>query len=323
MKINPRCTYCLLSRVHYQCNLVTDDIDLINTVMKECISVLNQEYDPNKTSTRIGTAVHRKCFEVLGNADPYFEVKKKNTETALELLPEVRKLIYGVDENENAYTIQTSPRPLEELFEKAVLAAVIGNYFDFGIIGVDASDSDFKAKFKSFFESGLDINDTKEMMKRLNHIVYLTDNCGEIVYDREVLKIIKEIQQQQQKTLQPEMKKERNEKPSLTLIVRGAEILTDATLENAEEMNMAADVDQILTTGSNAIGILMNEAPEETLQAMAEATLIISKGMANYESLSDETSLRPIAFLLRTKCEAVADSLGIEMGKSVAKLVLE
>ena len=312
MKINPRCTYCLLSRVHYQCNLVTDDIDLINSVMKECIAVLNREYDPKKTSTRIGTAVHRKCFEVLGNSDPYSEVKKKNTETAIELLPEVRKLIYGADENGDAYTIQTSRRPLEELFEKAVLAAVIGNYFDFGIIGVDASDSDFKAQFRSFFENGLDINDTKNMMKRLKHVVYLTDNCGEIVYDREVLGIIREIQNQQ-----------REIQPTLTLIVRGSEILTDATLKNAEELNMAADVDQILTTGSNAIGVLMNEAPEETLQALADATLIISKGMANYESLSDEKSVRPIAYLLRTKCEAVADSLGIEMGKSVAKLVTE
>jgi len=48
MKINPGCTYCLLSRIHYQSKLVTDDDDLINRVMKECIAELNREYDPIK-----------------------------------------------------------------------------------------------------------------------------------------------------------------------------------------------------------------------------------------------------------------------------------
>ena len=314
MKINPGCTYCLLSRIHYQSKLVTNDEDLINRVMKECIAELNREYDPIKTSTQVGTAVHRKCFEVLENADPYFEVKKMNTQTALELLPEIQKLIYGADENGKAYTVKTSPEPLEKIFEKAVLAAVIGNYFDFGIMGIEASDDGFKEKFGTFFESGLDINDTKEMMKRLKNVIYLVDNCGEIVYDREVLKVIQEIQRQA---------REKNESVKLTLVVRGAAILTDATIKEAEELDLASIVDEILTTGSNAIGILMNETPKETIKAMEDATLIISKGMANYESLSDEKTVRPIAYLLRTKCEAVASSLGIEMGKSVAKLVLD
>ncbi|MDR0766952.1 MAG: ARMT1-like domain-containing protein, partial [Methanosarcinales archaeon] len=160
MKITPRCTYCLLSRIHYQCDLVTNDVDQVNKVMKECLSVLNDEYDPSRTSTHIGTAVHRRFFEVLGNYDPYKEVKKINTQTALELLPSVQKRIFGMKENGEAHTIKSSPQPLEESFEKAVLAAVIGNYFDFGVLGLNASDEDFKLKFNSYFETGLDINDT-------------------------------------------------------------------------------------------------------------------------------------------------------------------
>lgn len=321
MKINPRCTYCLLSRIHYQCNLVTEDAGLIHKVMKECISALNDEYDPSRTSTHIGTAVHRRCFEILENHDPYKEVKEMNNRTALELLPSVQKIIYGENEKGEAYTAETSPQPLEETFEKAVLAAVIGNYFDFGIMGLEASDEDFKLKFTSFFEKGLDINDTKEMMNKLQKVVYLTDNCGEIVYDREVLKVIKHIQR-----LQYENDRKRNAEaatPELILVVRGEPILTDATMKDADELDMASVADRILTTGSNAIGLILKETPSETIKAMDEATLIISKGMANYESLSDEKSVRPIAYLLRSKCEAIADSLGVEMGESVAKLEIE
>ncbi|MDR0767311.1 MAG: ARMT1-like domain-containing protein, partial [Methanosarcinales archaeon] len=138
-----------------------------------------------------------------------------------------------------------------------------------------------------------------------------------------VLKVIKHIQQ-----LQYENEKEKKENreavpPELILVVRGAPILTDATMEDAKDLEMETIADQIITTGSNAIGIILNEAPPETLAAMEEATLIISKGMANFESLSDEKFVRPIAFLLRTKCEAVAEALGIEAGKSVAKLEIE
>ena len=317
MKINPRCTYCLLSRVHYQCRLSTDDIFLTNKVMKNCIETLGKEYDPEKTSTHIGTAVHRKCFEVLNDSDPYKYVKEGNNKTALEVLPDVRKLIYGENENGEAYSFESSPKPDGDIFESAVLAAVIGNYFDFGVMGQDASDDGFRQKFTSYFNDGLKINDTPKMMNLLSDVVYITDNCGEIVFDREVLEIIQKIQQKLVKT---EKGNEKSIRPKLTLVVRGAPILTDATMKDADELKMEDVTDEILTTGSNAIGVCMRELPAETLAAMKNATLIISKGMANYESLSDE-KLGTIAFLLRTKCEAVAESLGIETGQSVAKLV--
>ena len=315
MKINPRCTYCLLSRIHYQCRLSTDDIRLTNKVMKTCIETLGKEYNPERTSTHIGTMVHRKCFEVLNDSDPYRYVKENNNKTALEVLPDIRKLIYGVNENGEALTFENSPNPAAEIFEKAVLAAVIGNYFDFGVLGQDASDEGFKQQFVSYFNEGFEINDTKEMMNLLSNVVYITDNCGEIVFDREVMEIIQKIQHMSFKE-----KKEQAE-PKLKLIVRGAPILTDATMKDADELNMLDVVDSILTTGSNAIGVCMKELPAETLDAMKNATLIISKGMANYESLSDE-KLGPVAFLLRTKCEAVAESLGIKTGRSVVKLVI-
>jgi hypothetical protein len=52
---------------------------------------------------------------------------------------------------------------------------------------------------------------------------------------------------------------------------------------------------------------------------MTEADLIIAKGMANYEALS-ETDYRPIAYLLRAKCDSVANDLKIPKNTNVAKL---
>jgi hypothetical protein len=63
----------------------------------------------------------------------------------------------------------------------------------------------------------------------------------------------------------------------------------------------------------------LGTVPEETRQAIEGADLVISKGMANLESLSD-AGIRPIAYLLRTKCDPVASTIGEAKDINVAIL---
>lgn len=289
MKMNPRCTYCLLSRVHFQSKLSTDDEDLISKTIKECLGVVNKYYSPEAVSASVATKVHRKCYEVLEDNDPYAVTKKLISQAALKVLPVAKEKIY-----------ENSPDN-RELFRRAVLASVVANYFDFGIMGFDASEDKFEAAFLKFFELGLDVDDTPKMLGLLQDVVYIADNCGEILFDMLVFDIIKKLG------------------GKITLVVRGGPILTDVTLEEVKEFEIDKKVDRILTTGSNAVGVLIEEAPAELLKAMKDATLIISKGMANYETLS-EHNFGPVAYMLLTKCECVAEDLGLEQGLVVAKL---
>jgi hypothetical protein len=91
-------------------------------------------------------------------------------------------------------------------------------------------------------------------------------------------------------------------------------------MADVRQLNLEDKVDRVLTTGCNAIGVAFDEAPQELLEAFDKASLIISKGMANYETLS-ERKMGPIAYLLQTKCESVAQDMGLEKGYSVAKLM--
>ena len=290
MKMNPRCTYCLLSRVHFQSKLSTDDEDLICKTLHECLNVMNKHYDPEAVSASVATKIHRKCYEVLEDNDPYAVTKKLISQAALKVLPAAKEKIY-----------ENSPDD-GELFRRAVLASVIANYFDFGIMGFDASEDKFEAAFLKLFEHGLDVDDTPKMMGLLKDVIYIADNCGEILFDVIVFDVIKKLG------------------GNITLVVRGGPILTDVTIEEVKEFEIDKKVDRVMTTGSNAVGILIEEAPAELLDAMKDATLIISKGMANYETLS-EHNFGPIAYMLLTKCECVADDLGLEQGLSVAKLM--
>lgn len=290
MKMSPRCTYCLLSRVHFQSKLSTDDEDLISKTIQECLLVMHKHYSPDAVSASVATKIHRKCYEVLEDNDPYKVTKKLINQAALKVLPVAKEKIY-----------ENSPND-KELFRRAVLASVVANYFDFGIMGFDAREDKFEAEFLKFFERGLDIDDTLKMLGLFQDVVYIADNCGEILFDMIVFDIIKKLG------------------GKITLVVRGGPILTDVTLAEVKEFEIDKRVDRVMTTGSNAVGILIEEAPDELLNAMKDATLIISKGMANYETLS-EHNFGPIAYMLLTKCECVADDLGLEQGLLVAKLM--
>ncbi|MFC1786567.1 DUF89 domain-containing protein [Halobacteriota archaeon] len=286
MKIYPRCIPCLFARIHYEAELSTDNTELQHKAIKAGVQWLSREYRHNAPLTYISTAVHRRAYEVLGG-DPYIEKKKMSNDIALKLLPTIKQIV----ESDS-----------EEAFRRSVIASIIGNSFDFGVLGFEPEDR-FEDYFMEVFEKGLEIDDIDDMVCLLDEVLYLTDNCGEIVFDGLVLEQIKRLG------------------GHTTIVLKGMPILTDATLEDANETGVSGKADRVLTTGSNAVGVNLDEAPYELVEALHSSSLIISKGMANYESLS-EYDFKPIAYLLRAKCEPVAKSLGVKKGQNVAKLCL-
>lgn len=179
---------------------------------------------------------------------------------------------------------------------------MIGNSFDFGVLGFDTEKEIVKEKMLKQFEHGLDVDDSDRIISMLDDVVYLADNCGEIIFDTLLFEQIRKLGGR------------------ITLVVRGAPILNDVTMSEVKELGIEKMVDRVLTTGSNAIGVCLQEAPPMLVEALGNASLIISKGMANYETMS-EYDFRPIAYLLKTKCESVAEDMGLQKNMNVARLI--
>jgi Uncharacterized conserved protein len=285
MQVFPECVPCLTSRVLYEAKLSSTDF----------ATQLKAEEAAVKTMCRMGfegpiallsTEVHRAVYRILGDDDPYRHVKRLANETAVKLLPTVQSLI------------QTSSDP----FRSAVIAAIIGNTFDFGVLGFEVATDDFEKEVATIYRHGLDIDDTDAMKPLLNDVVYVADNVGEIVYDGLLIEQMRKLGAR------------------VTLVVRGGSILTDATMEDVWEFGLDKVADGVMTTGSNAIGIKLDEIPAELRDILPRASLIIAKGMANYEMLS-EYSFKPVAYLMRVKCAPVAESVGARVGDFIAKLV--
>ncbi len=285
MQVFPECIPCLTSRVLYEAKLSSTDF----------ATQLKAEEAAVKTMCRMGfegpiallsTEVHRAVYRILGDDDPYRHVKRLANETAVKLLPTVQSLI------------QTSSDP----FRSAVIAAIIGNTFDFGVLGFEVATDDFEKEVATIYRHGLDIDDTDAMKPLLKDVVYVADNVGEIVYDGLFIEQMRKLGAR------------------VTLVVRGGYILTDATIEDVWEFGLDKVADEVITTGSNAIGIKLDEIPAELRAILPRASLIIAKGMANYEMLS-EYSFKPVAYLMRVKCAPVAESVGARVGDFIAKLV--
>ncbi len=281
----------MLTRVFYEAELSTKDVALQREAVKAALKLLSEGLNEHSVAVKLSTAVHKAAYEALGDPDPYREKKRVSNEVAKQNVPLARKLIEAT-------------RDKKEAFRRAVLISIIGNSFDFGIQGLVVEDANFENYLQGAFRQGLGVDDTPRMTELLDRVVYLADNCGEIYFDELVVEQIKRL----------------NPKSKITFVVRGAPILTDATIEDAREVGIDKKVDEVLTTGTAAVGIDNDTIPPELLNAMRNATLIIAKGMANYESMS-EYDFKPIAYLLRTKCIPISESLGVGKGLNIAKLI--
>ena len=282
MRPQPECVACIFRRAVFEAELV--DSSKAMEVVKSLLSLLAEEFDESKPSIKLWTKVHARVNEILGTKDPYRELKKRSNEIAMEMLP------LAMEYYEKS----------EDKFRAAEILAIAGNVLDFGV-GVK-NPEEFRDMFQSIVSQGLGVDDTEKLKEHLRgHVVYITDNCGEIVFDKILIREIRKYVDR------------------ITLLVRGEPVLSDATREDVIEVGLHREVDEIRDTGMFAVGIDMDRASDELRELLHSADLIISKGMGNYEALS-ETDLRPIAYLLRTKCAPVARSIGAPQGVNVVKV---
>ena len=235
-------------------------------------------FPPNSTPPQLAYRIHQQVQQLSNNIDPYREDKDQATQQALALYPELKKKVNEASDS----------------LEMAVRIAIAGNIIDLGV----AENYDLDATLHRVLMQPFAINDLvslRSALARSNTILYLADNAGETVFDRVLIETL--------------------ELP-VTYVVKAGPIINDATHEDA----VAAGIDQVATiidNGSNAPGTLLNQCSALFRKRFAQADLIIAKGQANYESLSNSSA--PIFFLLQAKCNVIARDLGIAEGGSVLK----
>jgi damage-control phosphatase, subfamily I len=232
---------------------------------------------PSSSPPVVADIIHKLIRQESGNPDPYKNVKSQSTRDALALYPYLKALV------------AESPDPLDA----AIRLAIAGNVIDYGpSAGYDLMAAVQDVLGQPFIEQ--DIQDLKDAIGRVHWILYLADNAGETVFDRVLIEQIHPLR--------------------VCYGVKSGSVLNDATREDA----LAAGIEttaEIFETGQDNPGFIFERASAEFKQLYLSAPLIIAKGMANYETLS--ASGEPIFFLLKVKCQAIAQLTGLPEGSQV------
>jgi len=260
--------------------------------MAEIVKLLNREFRPTAVPADLGTKRDRIIKQLTSNDDPYKRSKKISNEKAMKMLPHARKVV------EEGYSQQ-------DRFKKACLCAIVGNIMEFDIPGHNFT---FKTLTKSFREAAKDlvvddIDKAYELAKKARSVLFLSDNAGEIVFDTLLVAQLK------------------NMGLAVTYVVKGGPVINDATLEDVEFSGMNKLADNILTTGADAVGLLIKEISPEFLKVYDAAELVFAKGMGYAETLTEYKLTKPHFLLFRTKCTPVANYFCAPREKNIAKLM--
>lgn len=276
MKIQEKCIPCVVN----QAIRVGDMVGLPEKdhLLQETFSYLSRvDFKSSSTPELIGE-IFRLLKKETGSDDPYKQTRQHYNRLFLEQLPALEE------------KINRSPQP----FLQSIRYAIIGNIIDFNPIHA-LTLKDIEGYFESLSDQPLAIDDSglfMEEIRRANTLLYLGDNCGEICLDKILIKKIREL----------------NPVCHIFFATRGAPVVNDSVEEDAYFIGMDAYA-EILPNGDSSLGTVLHRTSPKFQEIYRRADIVISKGQANYECLSEEK--KNIFFLLMTKCKVIADDIGV------------
>ncbi len=276
IRFHPQCASCLLSKHSAKADIAKDD-DTRLAYLQGLLKILD-EARQNETPSEVLYKIAALQKEMLG-FEENLKAEKKHF-NALMLAKEA--------------SMQSVVDSARDKLHTALNFAMLGNYIDFGAMdSVSEEKLDAllaTAEFLKFDDSEYDA--FKQDLAKAKKLIYLTDNCGEIVADKIFIKtILQEFPQ-----ISPEV------------IVKGRPVLNDATLEDAAQVDMAS-VARVSHNGSAMAGTVLSDISEETLKKLDCADIIIAKGQANFECLRH--CEKNIYYIFMCKCKLFAERFNV------------
>lgn len=265
MRTTLECLPCFQRQARHAAQLSTPDPAIREQILAQTdllLPRLDTTLSPPENALRLYTLI----AQLSGCADPFAALKEESNRLALQLLPPIRQ------------RVGAAPDPLW----LALQFALAGNIIDFGA----QQAFDLHATLAEAERKRPVVNDYEQLRTELATaatILYLGDNCGELVFDGLLLE----------------------QMPGKQVFFAGKEraIINDALVRDARSCGLDRYA-TLLSNGTGTPGTPLAQCSEEFRATFRSADLIISKGQGNFETLSE--TVAPIYFLLTVKCPVVA-----------------
>ncbi len=205
-------------------------------------------------SSQIGPAVTRLYATLYGvEGDRYKEEKEASNAFVLERLDAIYKQV----------------EKAEDPLYCALQLSVLGNYLDFAALAGKVRFEDLDkmlSESENYDLSGPDYEKFRKDLSVAQQFVLITDNAGEVVFDRVLAETIHK--------LYPEI--------NITFLVRGGPANNDALREDAATVGISFPVED---SGLCVGGTPLHQISEKARTLLEKADVILAKGMGNTESL--------------------------------------
>ena len=253
MKLNSKCMACQIRKQEAKIRHFNDE-----DRKKQYMEAIRQRFEHPKDDDcvpSISTELKKFYCSFWGvPMEDFTRINKEYDQLMLDLEAELRS------------TIRYSEDPLKA----ALIYARTGNYIDFAALP-EVSKETALSLIKSENKDDLDEQEYRQFcqdMKKAENVVYITDNCGEIVLDKIAIQILKKIF--------PNIR--------ITALVRGLPAGNDATMEDAEFCGLT-DVVPVLGNGNDVGGTWLHGISTHARELLYNADVIIAKGPGNYVTL--------------------------------------
>ena len=230
--------------------------------------------------------------------------------TAPEIANEIHRALRRVTDNSDPYRLMKD-RELElsqclfkeirprygDDFRSCIELSALGNTIDF--FKEPEKVSEDMRKPVAFAIDHID--EFEKKLGSARKVLYLADNAGECFFDLPLIEKMREMAQ-------------------VIYVVKGSPVQNDITLEDLSKAGLMEKFGEVMTSGTDTVGVDFSSASEEFKTQFEQADLIFAKGMGHYETLSELPVYGKIIYCSMAKCQTIADSLKVTLNSYVAML---
>lgn len=276
VRLRPECISCVTKK-HLNNYPATATVEEKLAYMQQFMKVI-AEAKPTDSAPILVHAFDKIQEELFGTKKDYTKIKKYFNEWMLSY------------EEKLSLRIQSAKDPLR----MAIQYAMVGNFIDFG-----AMDNVDENKLEQLLNNAAENSVCEEEYIYLQNdicngqkLVYITDNCGEIVLDKLLIRVIKEQC--------PQL--------DITVLVRGGNVLNDATIEDAKQVRML-ELASVMGNGNSVAGTVLDMISDEAKRVIDKADVVIAKGQANFETM--RYCGKNIYYIFMCKCQMFANNFQV------------
>lgn len=140
----------------------------------------------------------------------------------------------------------------------------------------------------------------REISLRGKEVLLLGDNIGDFLFDMRLVRFLED------------------KGKKVFYAVKEHPVQNDLSMKDVIKYRFNEIFDNIISTGTDEVGIEEKDIKGTIRQLWEGDSMVIAKGMGNYETISDIGRQKEIVHIMKIKCPAVSDEVGQSIGTYVA-----